>query len=125
MDRAGLLSAVAADDILVDATPPVATLAPLPAAPDPGEILVAWSATDNLSGVWEFDVEVRDGAGGAWNRWLSRTALRAATMFGTDGHTYWVRVRARDGAANESSWVTSGAVAVGRTFIYLPVVGGR
>ena len=125
MDRAGLLSAVAQDDILVDATPPVATLAPLPAAPDPGEILVAWSATDNLSGVWQFDVEVRDGAGGAWNRWLSGTALREATLFGTDGHIYWVRVRARDGASNESSWVTSGAVVVGRTFIYLPVVGGR
>ena len=75
-------------------------------------IPVAWAAQDDLTGVRGADVEYKQGAGGAWVRWLTNTLETSAEFSGSDGQSYTFRVRATDRVGNESAWVESNAAAV-------------
>lgn len=97
---------------LLDVDPPAAALGNLPGSSSSAKIAVTWSGDDAGSGIARFDVDVRDGAG-PWVRWidgavpLSRsgsTASGGANLYGVAGHTYTLRTRATDGAANTSAW---------------------
>lgn len=102
-----------------DSKPPTASLGSLPASSSTTKVNVTWSGTDADSGVANFDVDVKDGAG-PWVRWLDRVgpASRSGTsasgghdLYGAPGHSYSVRVRARDRAGNVSPWTASATTA--------------
>ena len=83
----------------IDATPPesVAT-SPTDAV---GSFPVQWSGADSGSGIATYEVWVRDGAGGTWEKWFGpTTALSTTFTGGVPGHTYYFRSVARDVAGN-------------------------
>jgi hypothetical protein len=70
-------------------------------------IPVAWSASDDVSGVASFDAQVSSapaatGVFGPFTNWLIGTGATSATFPGSPGHTYCFRVLARDQAGNAS-----------------------
>jgi lysophospholipase L1-like esterase len=92
---------------IVDTTPPVAQVVPLPpyqVAPIP----VYWSGTDTCTGVNAYDVQYRVGPAGTWQDWLSGTPNTSGSFTPPSPsqyeQTYSFRVRARDGASNWSAW---------------------
>ncbi len=88
----------------LDETPPSALVEDLPATSDTSSFVVNWSGDDNNSGVAYYDVQVRDGADGAWQFWQINTTNRVAIYPGEDGHTYYFRARAADNAGNLGSF---------------------
>lgn len=73
-----------------------------------GAVTVAWSGSDTGgAGVKNYDVQVRDGASGAWTDWRAATTGTSAQFSGVDGHTYAFRSRARDNAFNVEAWPAS------------------
>jgi uncharacterized repeat protein (TIGR01451 family) len=87
-----------------DTSAPASTIAPL-AATSPSPIRVSWSGSDaGVSGVKDYDVQVKDGAGGAWVNWLPQTTQTSGDYPGIGGHTYYFRVRARDNSSNLEAW---------------------
>jgi hypothetical protein len=83
-----------------DTLPPEARVHDLPAESAQPSFLVQWSGRDDASGVWSYDLQVRDGPDGEWNDWQSWTAQTSAAFVGQDGHTYYFRARARDRTGN-------------------------
>ncbi len=81
---------------------PTDTAAPASAATAPAlsgatSFDVRWSGHDPGGiGVRSYDVQYRDGAGGAWTDWLNDIVQTKATFTGAYGHTYCFRCRARD-----------------------------
>ena len=77
-----------------------------------------WSGSDvalqtHTAGLCTFDVQYRDGSG-AWRLVKSKTTTRALALGSrTPGHTYSVRVRARDCQGNLSSWTARRPVRIG------------
>jgi len=69
-----------------------------------GAIPVNWSGTDDFSGIVSYDVQYRDGSGGAWTGWLTATTATDETFEGQDGHNYYFRCRARDFIGNLEEW---------------------
>jgi hypothetical protein len=59
-----------------------------------------WDSWDNMSGVANYDVQYRDGAGGDWVDLLTGTTETNYRFVGQNGHTYYFRARARDHAGN-------------------------
>jgi hypothetical protein len=83
----------------IDATPPQS------AARSPefaiGPFLVSWSGTDAGSGIVAYDVWVRDGPAGSWDKWQANTTVTSATFSApVVGHTYSFRSVARDAVGN-------------------------
>ena len=87
-----------------DTSPPTAAVHPLADVTQDPQFAVTWSGSDDASGVWSYDVQVRDGPVGAWAGWLTQTAQTSAVYSGQDRHTYFFRVRARDRAGNVGSY---------------------
>ena len=66
---------------------------------------VAWSGADTGgAAIKNYDVQVRDGTGGAWTDWRMATTSTSASYSGTSGHAYFFRARARDNAFNLEAW---------------------
>jgi len=84
--------------------PPTSTVLPLPPVTYTPAFTVSWEGQDNESGVWLYDVQVRVGADGAWESWKSLTTATSAVFTGTDGNTYYFRVRATDRVGNRAAW---------------------
>ena len=106
-DWAGNFASDEAINLGLDHTPPtVALTMTIPYGDAPfRDVLLDWSdSADNLSGVKNFDVQVRDGTDGTWEDLLAATTETSHTFVGEDGHTYYFRVRARDQSNNESSY---------------------
>ncbi|MCX7832052.1 MAG: S8 family serine peptidase, partial [Actinobacteria bacterium] len=59
---------------------------------------ISYSATDNLSGISSFDLEYRPNYSSTFVRLLSSTTQTAYTFSGSQGLTYYFRVRAKDKA---------------------------
>ena len=57
---------------------------------------LAWSGTDEVSGLDSYDVQVREGYEGVWTDFLLNTTETSASFTGSHGQTYFFRVRARD-----------------------------
>ncbi|MBK9052776.1 MAG: PD40 domain-containing protein [Chloroflexi bacterium] len=71
----------------------------------PGSFTVTWSGSDQGgSALKNYDVQIRDGANGAWTNWKTAVTTTSATYSGIGGHTYFFRSRARDHAANLEAW---------------------
>jgi hypothetical protein len=90
------------------------TMAPTRAAVDPlldttygDAIQVSWDATDSQTGVWGYEVQVRQFAG-SWMGWLRLAETigkrTAAYTDGNDGERYCFRARAWDRAGNLGAW---------------------
>jgi hypothetical protein len=65
---------------------------------------VTWEGWDSESGVWAYDVQVRDGESGAWEDWLQMTPSTSGQFTGEDDHTYYFRCRAIDNVGNREPW---------------------
>jgi hypothetical protein len=82
-----------------DSTPPTSQASSPEFTLEPFQ--VTWRGSDAGFGLASYDVQVRDGAGGAWETWLSGTTVTSATYSAvTVGHTYYFRSVAQDWAGN-------------------------
>ena len=64
-----------------------------------------WSAfTNSSANIASYDVQIKDGDGGAWTDWLASTAATSSDFTGTDKHTYYFRCRAKDYLGLTGSW---------------------
>jgi len=92
-----------------DTTPPTVSLNPLLATTYSRTIEVSWTGSDSGSGIWGYDVQVKEGSGGTWIDWLHLTPYGSGEYSGgAHGQTYCFRARAWDRAGNLSTW-TDGA----------------
>ena len=90
----------------VDASPPAATVNPLPEFTTSTTFTVSWSDTKELneSGVRAYDVQWRVD-GGSWNIFVYDTqATSALFQHGANGKTYEFRARAVDNVNNTQYW---------------------
>ena len=72
----------------IDASAPISSVQPLPAASPTRAVLVTWSGSDSDgSGIAAYDVFYTDN-GGAPQRWLTAAPATSGTFLGTPGHTY-------------------------------------
>jgi len=84
--------------------PPTSTVNPLPAVTYLFNVTVTWDGGDNQSGIWLYDVQVRDGEDAGWTYWQHSTASTSGQFTGEDGHTYYFRSRATDHVGNREGW---------------------
>jgi hypothetical protein len=85
--------------------PPTSTVHALPEFVHTSSFTVTWEGWDSESGVWAYDVQVRDGAGGEWQDWQQMMPLTSAQFTDAQGgHTYYFRSRAVDGVGNREPW---------------------
>ena len=106
-DWAGNYASAASWNLGIDRTPPNVTLDAYPTYDDApfGDFWVNWqNSSDNLSGIAIYDVQVRDGALGAWTNLVISTTETYTRFVGFDGHTYYFRARAQDYASNLSAY---------------------
>ena len=102
------LAAALAAKFLDDTTAPLAGIVALAATQRDVGFVVRWRASEDLSGIASYDVDV-SADGGPWTRWLSATRATSDVYLGSDGVGYAFRARARDGEGNVSPWnVTAG-----------------
>jgi hypothetical protein len=97
--------------IEADTQPPTSMLGALPLTMTQSAIPLTWSGSDAQSGVWNYDVQVRQDSG-AWADWLSWNPSTSAVYSGQPGHHYDFRTRARDRAGNEQGWASANIVGV-------------
>ena len=71
----------------------------LPATVGTRQFPVAWSGSDDASGVAGFDLYVQQD-GGDWTPWLTGTTATGATFSGEDGHRYAFHALATDRVGN-------------------------
>ena len=90
----------------IDRTSPASVVDDLPAEQNSTTFTVSWQGSDALSGIVAngFDVQYRDGQTGSWIDWLTNTDQTTATFTGENGHTYYLRSRARDVAGNVETY---------------------
>ncbi len=109
VDWAGNLSQEA-HQLRIDTLTPQAELLPLPTYYPNAQIPVQWTGNDGEagSGLAGFDVQVRQGASGEWQPWLTATSNTSGVYDGQRSQLYSFRVRAIDTAGNVSPWATAG-----------------
>lgn len=89
-----------------DGQPPVSAIDPLPASLDSTAVQLILQATDNLSGIASYDVQVQVD-GGAWSDWQLKIPGGSpvyATYFAQLGQTVGFRARAVDKAGNQEAY---------------------
>ena len=91
--------------------PPTSTVRSMPAVTYTHIFTVTWEGQDNQSGVWLYDVQMRDGAGGEWADWQSSTTITSSQYSGEHDHTYYFRSRATDHVGNRADWTESSQVS--------------
>jgi hypothetical protein len=97
--------AVSSDGITVDTGAPSSTVGSLAATTSTLLFTVAWSGSDALSGLSQYDVQVKDGTG-SWTDLLTATTLTEYDFTGELDHTYYFRSRAYDVAGNVEDYLT-------------------
>jgi hypothetical protein len=65
---------------------------------------VRWEATDDVSGVASYDVQVRQLPDGGWRDWIREESATDAWFGPDEGKHFAFRVRARDQAGNSEAW---------------------
>jgi len=65
---------------------------------------IKWEGSIEVGEVGGFNIQYKDGIGGAWQNWLAETRENEGVFWGTGGHTYYFRVRARDDLGNWGNW---------------------
>jgi hypothetical protein len=123
---AGMGSAVYTDTVILDQTPPTASIT-CQAQAQTNTFPVNWSGADALSGVASYEVQYRVGDG-SWSTWLPNATVLSATFGPTApvtvsyGQTYSFRVRARDNAGNVGALSSVCSTYVVPPDVYLPAV---
>lgn len=88
--------------------PPTATITQIPDyssdSSDSLKFSVKWAGSIDGGEVSGFNVQSKDGAGGTWQNWLAETKQNEGIFWGTSGHTYYFRVRAKDDLGNWGNW---------------------
>ena len=84
--------------------PPTSTVRSMPEVTHTPTFTVTWEGHDNQSGVWLYDVQMRDGGGGEWADWQSSTTVTSSQYAGEHDHTYYFRSRATDYVGNRTDW---------------------
>jgi hypothetical protein len=84
--------------------PPTSTVHPLPPVTYSPSFTVTWEGEDSQSGIWLYDVQVRDGADGEWVHWQHSIASTFGQFSGQHGHSYYFRSRATDRVGNRGDW---------------------
>lgn len=117
VDRAGNV-AEETHLLRIDTQAPEAWLYSLPTYHPSPQIPVEWGGVDvessaegvtpESSGLAGFDVEVRQGATGTWQRWVTGGSATSGVFEGQRSQRYSFRVRASDAAGNLSPWATAG-----------------
>jgi hypothetical protein len=92
--------------------PPTSTIHILPGITSWSTVTVTWEGRDNQSGVWTYDVQVRDGVNGGWSDWQTSTVVTSCQFAGEYGHTYYFRSRATDRVGNRAPWPEKPQAAV-------------
>ncbi|HTP07240.1 MAG TPA: hypothetical protein VMP08_03265, partial [Anaerolineae bacterium] len=108
-DAAGNWSVAAAQAgaYWIDVTPPSSS-ASSPASVGSTSFTVSWSGSDAQSGLASYDVQYRDATtSSSWFTWQSFTSSTSAVFFGTGGHIYQFRSRARDHVGNLEAYPAS------------------
>ncbi|MCX6032076.1 MAG: S8 family serine peptidase [Chloroflexi bacterium] len=93
----------ATNQVTLDRTPPSSAVTALTARQPNLSFPVAWSGSDNVSGVQAYRVQVRDGTAGAWTDWYVGTGT-SGDFTGQLGRTYCFQSSAIDGAGNVESY---------------------
>ena len=70
-----------------------------------------WNATEDTSGIVNYDVQVNDNGAG-WTAWLTSTTATSQTYSGTNGHIYYFRIRATDNAGNIGNYSSNVSTTV-------------
>lgn len=65
---------------------------------------VKWAGYNAGGQVGGFNVQVKEGAWGTWQNWLTETKETESNFLGVNGHTYYFRVRAKDDLENWGKW---------------------
>jgi len=105
-DWAGNASAIGYTYVTLDTVKPMVRVSS-PAVASGTSFTVGWSGRDDRSGMSDYDVLVRGGAGGAWRIWKKATASRTATFTGHSGHSYQFMAIGRDRAGNAARSIIS------------------
>ncbi len=72
-----------------DHTAPTSQIVPLPAQ-SPGPFLLRWTSVEpGNSGIYGYDVQVKDGAGASWTPLMTLTTATSISYPGIGGHTYY------------------------------------
>ncbi len=103
MDANGNFGRVLTSTVNIDTVLPASTMSALPATSS-NAIPLAWSGSDDRSGVASYEVQVRQGTAGEWTTILSNTKVLSTTYQAGSGRTYSFRVRAIDAAGNAEEW---------------------
>jgi hypothetical protein len=99
MDVGGFGSWSPVGKFFTDTVPPVSAVAPLGAFTSTADFTVAWSGTDDSSGIAGYDIVYTDGSNPP-TQWQTGVQATAAVFHGADGHTYSFYSMAVDRAAN-------------------------
>jgi hypothetical protein len=106
-DWAGNWAGAASWNLGLDRTPPVSSLDTLPANQSSTAVPLAWSSSDNLSGIDHFNLQSKIG-NAAWNDILPDPGgtVTQTWFIGDPGNTYGFRMRAADVAGNTETYPT-------------------
>jgi hypothetical protein len=98
-DKAGNIETVKTLTVMIDETPPISHVVALPASENSASFNVAWTGTDNLSGIQSLTIYVSDN-GGPYTAFQTNTTATSASFTGQFGHTYSFYSIATDFAGN-------------------------
>jgi hypothetical protein len=103
----GMFSTTYSDSIILDTTPPTATIT----SPSEGEklqsssVTVAWSGSDGGSGLEKYEIKLDSG------NWISKGMLTTHAFTGVSNGSHSVYVKATDNAGNSKEFARSFSVA--------------
>jgi hypothetical protein len=105
VDIAGNTELARTGSVKIDRTPPSSYAYADRYSPSPS-FTVRWDGSDAASGIAYFDVQYKEGAGGAWQDWaIFLDPLQRSKLFtGVRGMTYYFRTRATDRAGNVEAY---------------------
>lgn len=89
--------------IETDTVPPTATIRSVETSAPP-TVTVSWEGSDDATGIWHYDLQVREGMTGTWSSWLNFTSTTTATYTVPRSGMWCFRVRAWDRAGNRGNW---------------------
>ncbi len=110
-DRAGNVGLTVVSTLAIDNLAPTGLTINVPGSAKP-TFSISWSAIDNESGIHSYDVAYKDVTDTNWSTLFNDTSQIEAKFTGEFDHAYLFRVRAKDKAGNETTWLESSPVLI-------------